>query len=556
MKKPLNRIILCAAAFAFAVAGIAQAQQRTMGLILHDSTRSYQGYTVFSPLFYDVNYLIDNEGRLVHTWSSDYVPGAVTYLLEDGSLLRASNIGNPVFTAGGTGGRVEMTDWNGDVSWRFDYSSDTNCQHHDVEIMPNGNVLMVAWEYKTRSEALAAGRDPALLDEALWPDKIIEVDPDTDSIVWEWRTWDHLVQDFDSTKENYGVVSDHPELLDLNYILTDHEDDPDIHHVNSVAYNADLDQIIISSRSFTEFWVVDHQLTTEEARGHTAGRYGKGGDLLYRWGNVEAYGRGDSTDQLLFYQHDPRWIADSLPGAGNILVFSNGHATRRTWSSVDEIVPRMHPSGYYPLGPDTVYGPSEAAWWYRDTIEFYGSFISGCQRLPNGNTLICDGPRGRFLEVTPDSAVVWKYICPVCSIGPMHQGESIPGVANAVFRCYRYSPDFAGFQGRNMTPGSVIELPPGVAERGRLFPRASGLEVLPSAARDRVSFGFRLSGEDRAVLAVFDSQGRLVEKVLDETRQAGEHRIPWQAGELPAGTYFCRLTAEAASVTRRFTLVR
>jgi hypothetical protein len=82
--------------------------------------------------------------------------------------------------------------------------------------------------------------------------------------------------------------------------------------VNSVSYNAKLDQILISVRSFNEFWIIDHSVTTKEAAGHTGGRSGKGGDLLYRWGNPSAYRAGKTSDQKLFAQHDAHWIPEGL----------------------------------------------------------------------------------------------------------------------------------------------------------------------------------------------------------------------------------------------------
>ena len=95
-------------------------------------------------------------------------------------------------------------------------------------------------------------------------------------------------------------------------------------HFNSVDYNPELDQIVVSPREFGELWVIDRSTTIEEAAGRTGGNSGKGGSLLYRWGNPAAYKSGSRADQKLFYQHDPKWIPPGLPGAGNILVFNNG----------------------------------------------------------------------------------------------------------------------------------------------------------------------------------------------------------------------------------------
>ncbi len=196
---------------------------QTVGLFLHDPA-SYDGYTLFAPIQATTTYLIDNLGRQVHAWENPYPPGQSVYLLEDGSLLRTASLGpggNPTFHGGGAGGRIERIAWDGSVEWDFVYSSPEVLQHHDVAYLPNGNVLAIAWEFKTAAEAIAAGRDPSLLiDGELWPDHVVEVAPrgaDEGEIVWEWHAWDHLIQDFDPTKENYGAVAEHPGRIDLNF---------------------------------------------------------------------------------------------------------------------------------------------------------------------------------------------------------------------------------------------------------------------------------------------------------------------------------------------------
>jgi hypothetical protein len=239
-----------------ALVGAAVAQERTMGLLCCDSA-AFTGYTLFAPMRYNVTYLIDNQGRRINSWTSGYRPGLSAYLLENGDLLRTACVSNPLFTTGGTGGRVERFDWDGNLVWSYEYSSDQHCQHHDIRMLPSGNVLMVAWELKTQAEALDAGRNPDLLiGNTLWPDHIIEVDPRTDSICWEWHLWDHLIQRYDSTRQNYGIVRDHPELVNINYV-TASSGRADWTHCNAVAYNPEFDQVMISSRYFSETWVID-----------------------------------------------------------------------------------------------------------------------------------------------------------------------------------------------------------------------------------------------------------------------------------------------------------
>ena len=246
---------------------------------------SHIGYNLFTSLNATTAYLMDNDGNFVHSWETGYRPGNAMYFLDNGLLLHTGNVGNTSFDTGGAGGVVQTINWNGTITWAYEYTGTTHLQHHDVAMLPNGNLLMIAWQYKSRDESMAAGRDPSLLsDGELWPDSVIEVKPtgvDTGEIVWEWHVWDHLVQDYDTTKSNYGVVSEHPELIDLNYAINDQAD---WNHSNAIDYNEELDQILLSVRNFSEIWVIDHSTTTEEAAGHSGGNSGKGGDLLFRWG--------------------------------------------------------------------------------------------------------------------------------------------------------------------------------------------------------------------------------------------------------------------------------
>lgn len=435
----------------------AQTPPVTIGLQLYDSAAS-PGYTLFAPIGSHNTYLIDMWGRLVNSWTSTYRPALAVYLRENGRLLRTCSNGE----GGGAGQAIQEFEWDGTLYWEYNYSSPDYTPHHDIEPLPNGNVLILAWENKTQEEAYAAGRDPALLTfPTLSPEHIVEVQRTgltTGTIVWEWHLWDHLVQDYDSTKANYGVVAEHPELIDINYGSTGQ----DWIHANSVAYNADLDQIVISARTFDEAWIIDHSTTTAEAAGHTGGNSGMGGDILYRWGNPLAYGAGTVDDQRLFRQHDIRWIPDGYPGAGHLTVFNNGGGRiGDDYSSVDEFVTTADIDGNYPQpAPGVAHEPADPLWVYSDVFPYSWTSggISGAHRLPNGNTIICSGQYGMFFEVTPDSQVVWKYYNPIRQDAPVGQG--FPPPADLVFRCERYTPDYPGLAGHDLSAESALETYP------------------------------------------------------------------------------------------------
>lgn len=348
------------------------AQTQTVGVFTHTAGSIDSGYVLYAPYNdCDTTYLINKCGKRIHTWPSAYTVGADAYLLPDGSILRAGHVPNPVFDAChcGTGGIIERIDWDGHVTWHYRISDSLQVQSHDIYPLPNGNILVDVWEKMTRAQALAAGRKPSLLGFNLYSAKVIELKPigtDSAEVVWSWRLWDHLVQDYGSTMPNYGVVADHPELVNLNYINLAVEPamSADWTHMNTTTYNPELDQVMISSHNFNEIWIIDHSTTTAEAASHSGGKHHKGGDLLYRWGNPAAYGRATSVGNRLYEQHDPSWITSGTY-KDHILIFNNGYGRPGGYySSVDIIKPPIDTAGDYTITGTDPYGPVYNSWSY------------------------------------------------------------------------------------------------------------------------------------------------------------------------------------------------
>jgi len=449
---------------------------RTVGLFINNTAKAFNGYLLFAPKQNTMTYLINNEGRLMHKWTtSKYPPGQSVYLLENGNLLRACMTQGRLSSGGGEGGRVEEYDWNDNLVWELDFSTETYMQHHDIKMLPNGNILMLVIEKKTYAECLAAGFNPAKFQPEIEakgimvPDYVAEIQPTKPKggiVVWEWHTWDHLIQDFDASKANYGSPKLHPELIDCD---GDQRNIPAFwNHMNSIDYNPELDQIALSVRGNSEVWIIDHSTTTAQAKEHTGGLRGKGGDLLYRWGNPECYGAGTTANQKYFEQHDVEWVRPGYPGAGNLTCFNNGLG-RGNYSTVDEFTPAINPDGSYSIVAGSAFSPATYTWTYQGTVNepMYSENISGAHRLPNGNTIICSGTVGRFLEVTSSGEIVWEYICPVEKTGVITQGN-LPAddparadeTMNSVFRVYKYPVNYAAFTGKTLTPGDFIEIYP------------------------------------------------------------------------------------------------
>ena len=526
--------------------------QNTVGLLTNDVESSQDGYTMFYPADQHTVYLIDNCGRLVHTWTDTlHTPSNAVYLLDNGDLLRCGKRPgpiNPIMQRGGAGDMVDRWSWSGELLWRYTYNTQTVRMHHDVEPMPNGNVLIIAWEYKTLEEAAAAGMDTSAVElDSVWPDHLIEVSPEGaegGTIVWEWHAWDHLVQDHDPELPGFGVVSEHPERIDVNYHPLQ---DEDWMHINSVDYNAELDQILLSVPFFNEVWVIDHSTTTEEAATSSGGNSGRGGDLLYRWGNPMAYGRGDGTDQTLFFQHDAKWLgpglADNDADQGKMIVFNNRVGTLH--SAVDVFAPPVDANGNYTLDAGQAFGPATYDWRYTAPVleDLFSSGLSSADKLPNGNFFICSGRQGWAFEVDAAGEIVWEYVIPLFQGEPIVQGTEMVGAAT--FRATKYPADHPFLSQQELTTNTYIELEPDTLfcgsislAVGRSTNSGSGVHIYPNPARNLV----HVSGLDPARAELLDATG----KVVRQFPSNGTGTI--DVTGLAAGLYVLRIGGEGSAL--------
>jgi hypothetical protein len=435
---------------------------QTVGLIDYQNGNS-PGYVLFSPTTSTTTYLIDKCGNKVHQWTSAYKPALASYLLEDGSLLRTGQLDNANFDEGGSGGIIEKFDWDGNLTWSYSISDNFQCQHHDVKFLPNGNVLAIVWERFTAAEIIAEGKNSSYANSYILTEKIVELQPSGASgatIVWEWKVMDHLIQDFDNTKPNYGVVANNPGLINLNY-FPGLSTNVDWIHLNSIDYNESLDQIIVSSHTFCEFWIIDHSTTTAQAATNSGGNSGIGGNLLYRWGNPQAYGRGNPSVKKFYGQHHATWIPAGMPNAGKILVFNNGlNRPAGVYSSIDMVETPTMVNNTYPIVGASAFAPTSLFWTYTASVptDFYSSNISGVYPLENGSFMVTSGASGNFFEINSNNEEVWKYISPLNNTGIITQGNVPSG--NLVFRCNFYPENYDAFIGKTLVDQGEIEINP------------------------------------------------------------------------------------------------
>ncbi len=373
----------------------------TIGIMLcmlPSVAQQWGDYTLYSVQNTSSTFLLDTNGTTVKTWThaTSAKTGYSTYMLPGGTLVRAVTRTGNSFTGGPICGQIQKVDYNGNVTWDYVYSTTDYCTHHDIHPMPNGNVLVIAYERKTAAQVTQAGCSQSI---EMWPDKIVEIQPTgatTGTVVWEWHAWDHLVQNVNAAKDNYqSSISAHPELLNINQGTQ-----KDWLHMNGLDYNPILDQISFSCHNFSEIFVIDHSTTTAEAASHSGGNSGKGGDILYRWGKPTNY--GVSGTAVLNVVHDAHWIPEGVPNAGRLVAFNNmGTSTKSTVDQVD--APK---TGYTYSLTSGAYTPT--SYTQRLVCTAQGSNMGNSQQLPNGNQLVCVATAGLMYEVDAAGTTLWS----------------------------------------------------------------------------------------------------------------------------------------------------
>ncbi len=318
---------------------------------------SFRGLTLIAPITSNTTYLIDDFGEIKHQWESDNSPGLSAYLLPSGNLLRTGNDNNGHFDAGGKGGYITEQDWHGNPVWEFTYSDEEKALHHDIELLPNGNILALTWE--DRGD--------------VWSEVIIEIEKTGSSggnIVWSWDVFDHL--------DELGLDPDAATMADWI-------------HLNSVDYNQASNQILVSSRSHNQLWIIN-----------------KDDGSIAKTSSVEMTG-----------QHDAKWIDDNN-ASSTITVYDNGSVFSRSL----ELNPNM--------------GKIVFRYGNNGDNYFFSERVSGTQRLSNGNTLICSGNEGRIVEVNAEGNKVREYF-------NTYGGSTPMGVVTGLFRAEKYATGYTPY---------------------------------------------------------------------------------------------------------------
>ncbi len=369
------------------------------GVTYYDRNKAYAGYTLFTPGFgYGDVWLIDMTGRFVHHWRMPYPPGAFGRLLPNGNLLYLCRItGGPLDDFGGSAAKLLEVDWNGNTVWQYD---DVYLSH-DFCRMKNGNTMVIRWVAMPAeiTKKVTGGLCGTEREGVMWSDALREITPEG-KVVWEWIGYEHMDPDMDIICPLCGRAR--------------------WANANSV-FVLDNGDVLLSQRFTNTLIIIDK----------------KTGDIKWRWGQGE-----------VAHPHDAQVL-----GNGNILAFDNGmhrncvHDFQATRSRIVEV------------NPET----KEIVWEYEDEVpmNFYSFACSGCQRLPNGNTLICEAMMGRIFEVTASGETVWEYVVPFYYKHP-HLGR-----ANFIFRAYRYGLDSEALKNTDFDSTVAGKRVPAIGEKKR-----------------------------------------------------------------------------------------
>ena len=401
------------------------------GVTIYDPARTWNGYTVLSPLATQAVIVIDMNGNVVKRWDDfNNSAGGPARILPGGGVIAASGARPPRQES------LELVqrDFDGDVVWSFKNNEEIELrdagkvwsarQHHDWqrEDFPAGYYSPEYSPAVSGSNTLILAHTnhvvPAVSDAMLEDDRLIEVSPDG-KIVWEWTAALHI--------DELGFAPDARAAIKAAAGVNAARGSFDWLHINSATYvgpNRWFDagdrrfapnNVIISSRQASLLAIV-----------------GRDGSIVWRLGPDFSASPELRKIRQIIGQHHAHLIPKGLPGAGNVLVFDNGGSSG--YGFAGPIAPdgvgafARATSRVLEINPVTL----ELVWSYA-APRFFSTNISGAQRLPNGNTLVTEGAGGRMFEVTSDGAVVWEYM------NPLFAG---PRQSNDVYRAYRLPYDW------------------------------------------------------------------------------------------------------------------
>jgi len=361
----------------------------TQDVTIYDSAKTFDGYTLFAPTFGTDAWLIDMRGRVVNHWEMQHAPASHGRLLPNGNLMwQGKGPGSMDKHFVGSGSELVEVDWDGNEVWRYDEIG----LNHDFLPLPNGNIIINIFTPLPDDLAknVKGGIPGTELDGKMYTGVFKEITRDGET-VWSWNPSEHLDPDKDAI---CPMCSRH--VWGFN---------------NSMALMGD-GKLLFTLRLLNRVCMLDR----------------KSGQIVWEFGEGEAIGHPHCCTAL---------------DNGNVLLFDNGlHRYSTELNLADFAASRV-----IEIDPKK----KEIVWKYQDPLapNFFSAICSGAQRLPNGNTLICEATKGRLFEVTTEGEIVWEYMSPFTVMRPNYWDWTISAT---IWQGHRYAPDHPAFIGKDLDP--------------------------------------------------------------------------------------------------------
>ncbi|WP_243547099.1 aryl-sulfate sulfotransferase [Pseudodesulfovibrio tunisiensis] len=442
MKISVRAMVLALAITALAVTANATTTVYPTGTVQYQPDKCFNGYTLIGG---GMPRLVDMNGNLVHAWTG--ANGFPAKMLPGGQILTTGERWQGYIDDGIS---VKQLDWDNNIVWEYRKNLKVDkdpgnpslgkmwisTQHHDLQHKGNPVYYVPDHKYqKHNGKTLILGHkwhvNRKLSDHLLMDDAIFEID-ENGRILWQWTASDHFDEfGFDQAARKAIRGWEPKPGAEKNGFDWWHQNCATYLGPNPWYDRGDQrfhpDNIILDSREANVLCIISKRT----------------GKVVWRLGPDYVHGEDAKVGQIIG-PHNTHMIPRGLPGEGHVMVYDNGGqagygepnamgpdgiaTVHRFYSRVVEIDPMTR----------------EVVWEYsikshRKPWKLFGHtvfspFISSAQRLPNGNTLICEGASGRFIEVTREGEIVWEYISP-------YPGN-IPGT-NYVYRAYRVPYEWA-----------------------------------------------------------------------------------------------------------------
>ncbi|MFO7898431.1 MAG: aryl-sulfate sulfotransferase [Planctomycetota bacterium] len=362
----------------------------TDDVTVHDPSKAFEGYTFFAPTFEKVAWLVDMQGRVVHRWEMETAPASHGKLLPNGHVMWQGKGPGSIADFVGSGSELVEVDWDGNKVWRYEEVG----LNHDFLVLDDDRLIINVFTPipGDRVEDIQGGIPGTELRGQIWTCCLKEISR-VGEVLWEFNVAEHLDLEDDvlcplCPRHVWGFCNSLARLPDGN--------------------------ILFPLRLLNDLAVLDPEK----------------GEIVWRLGK----------DKELGHPHS----CSVLPN-GNFLLYDNG--LHRVGADPELQIADISASRLVEIDPET----REIVWQYMDPFapNFYSAICSSAQRLPNGNTLICEATKGRLFEVTKEKEIVWEYHSPFLVTRPSYWGWTL---AKTIWDAQRYAPDYPAFDGKDLDP--------------------------------------------------------------------------------------------------------